>query len=106
MFSCVSPEARVAVKHPLRPIRSVISEALAQMDGPFARLYAQTGRPSIAPERLIQALLLIEQLEYNLLFRWFVGQSVDESVWYHSTFSRNEVGSTQRTSCMLFGRKR
>ena len=101
MFSYVSPEARVPAKHPLRPIRAMISEALAQMDGRFEKLYSQTGRPSIAPERLIRALLLqvlysirserllIEQLEYNLLFRWFVGLSVDEPVWDHSTFSKN-----------------
>lgn len=101
MFSYVSPEARVPAKHPLRPIRAMIAEALAQMDGRFEKLYSQTGRPSIAPERLIRALLLqvlysirserllIEQLEYNLLFRWFVGLSVDEPVWDHSTFSKN-----------------
>ena len=101
MFSYVSPDARVPAKHPLRPIRAMIAEALAQMDGRFEKLYSQTGRPSIAPERLIRALLLqilysirserllVEQLEYNLLFRWFVGPSVDEPVWDHSTFSKN-----------------
>jgi transposase len=101
MFSYVSPEARVPAKHPLRPIRAMIAEALAQMDRRFERLYSQTGRPSIAPERLIRALLLqvlysirserllIEQLEYNLFFQWFVGLSVDEPVWDHSTFSKN-----------------
>jgi len=101
MFSYVSPEERVPAKHPLRPIRAMIAEALAQMDGRFEKLYSQTGRPSIAPERLIRALLLqvlysirserllVEQLEYNLLFRWFVGLSVDEPVWDHSTFSKN-----------------
>ena len=101
VFSYVSPEARVPAKHPQRPIRAVISEALVQMDGRFEKLYSQTGRPSIAPERVIRALLLqvlysirserllIEQLEYNLLFRWFVGLSVDEPVWDHSTFSKN-----------------
>jgi transposase len=101
MFSYVSAEARVPPKHPLRPIRAMVSEALAQMDRKFEKLYSQTGRPSIAPERLIRALLLqvlytirserllMEQLEYNLLFRWFVGLSVDEPVWDHSTFSKN-----------------
>ena len=101
MFSYVSREERVPAKHPLRPIRAMISEALAQMDRRFEKLYSQTGRPSIAPERLIRALLLqvlysirserllVEQLEYNLLFRWFVGLSVDEPVWDHSTFSKN-----------------
>ena len=101
MFSYVSPETRVPPKHPLRPIKAMVSEALAQMDRKFEKLYSQTGRPSIAPERLIRALLLqvlytirserllVEQLEYNLLFRWFVGLSVDEPVWDHSTFSKN-----------------
>ena len=101
MFSYISPEARVPVKHPLRPIRAMIFDVLAQMDGRFAELYSRTGRPSIARERLIRALLLlvfysirserllIEQLEYNLLFRWFVGLSVDEPVGDHSTFSKN-----------------
>lgn len=101
MFSYVSPEARVPTNHPLRPIRAMVSEALEQMDRKLERLYSQTGRPSIAPERLIRALLLqvlysirsermlVEQLEYNLLFRWFVGLSVDEPVWDHSTFSKN-----------------
>ena len=80
MFSYDSPESRVPVKHPLRPICAMISEVLAQMDGRFEKLYSRTGRPSIAPERLIRAVLLqvlysirsewlqIEQLEYNLLF--------------------------------------
>ena len=101
MFSYVSPEERVPAKHPLRPIRAMIAEALAQMDRRFEQLYSQTGRPSIAPERLIRALLLqvlysirserllIEQLEYNLLFRWSVWLSVAEPVWDYSTFSKN-----------------
>ena len=101
MFSYVSPGERVPGKHPLRPIRTMISEALARMDRRFEKLYSQTGRPSIAPERLNRALLLqvlypirserllVEQLEYNLLFRWFVGLSVDEPVWDHSIFSEN-----------------
>jgi transposase len=101
MFSYVSPDTRVPPRHPLRPIKAIVSEALAQMDRKLERLYSSTGRPSIAPERLIRALmlqvlytirserLLVEQLEYNLLFRWFVGLSVDEPVWDHSTFSKN-----------------
>jgi transposase len=101
MFSYVSPESRIPTTHPLRPIRAIVAEALAQMDRKLETLYAQNGRPSIAPERLIRALLLqvlytirsermlVEQLEYNLLFRWFVGLSVDEPVWDHSTFSKN-----------------
>ena len=101
MFSYVSPEARIPTNHPLRLIRAMVSEALVQMDRKLERLYSRTGRPSIAPERLVRALLLqvlysirserllVEQLEYNLLFRWFVGLSVDEPVWDHSTFSKN-----------------
>ena len=101
VFSYDSPESRVPVKHPLRPICAMISKALAQMDGRFEKLYSQTGRPSIASKRLIRApllqvlysirseRLLIEQLECNLLFRWFVGLSVDEPVWDHPTFSKN-----------------
>ena len=100
-ISYVSPDARVPVKHPLRPIHAMISDALTQMDGRFEKRYSQTGRPSIAPEQLIRALvlqvlysirseqLLIEQLKYNLLVRWFVGLSVDEPVWDHSTSNRN-----------------
>lgn len=92
MFSYFSAEARVPAKHPLRPIRAMVSEARKQMDGKLAKLYSQTGRPLIGPERLIRALMLqvlysirsermlVEQLEYNLLFRWFVGLSVDEPV--------------------------
>jgi len=101
MFSYISPEERIPKNHPLRPIRAIVSEALVQLDRKLERLYSQTGRPSIAPERLIRALLLqvlytirserllVEQLEYNLLFRWFVGLSADEPVWDHSTFSKN-----------------
>ena len=97
MFSYVSPEERVPAKHPLQPPYAMIFEALAQMNRLFERLYSQTGRPSIAPERLIRALLqvlysirserlLFEQLECNLLFRMFVGLSVDEPVWDRSAF--------------------
>lgn len=104
MLNYVSPEARVPVKHPLWSIRAMISEALTQMDGRFEKLYSQTGRLSIAPERLIRALLLqvlysirserllIEQLEYNFVFRWFVGLAVDEPVWDHSTQSLQKIG--------------
>ncbi|MET0168156.1 MAG: transposase, partial [Vicinamibacterales bacterium] len=85
MFSYVSPEQRIPKDHPLRAIRSLVDEVLADMSREFDRLYATTGRPSIPPERLLRAqllqvfssirseLLLMEQLDYNLLFRWFVG---------------------------------
>lgn len=101
MFSYISPEQRVPAKHPLRAIRVMVERALREMDSKFEELYSRTGRPSIAPEKLIRALLLqmfytvrserllMEMLDYNLLFRWFVGLNVDEAVWDASTFSKN-----------------
>ena len=101
MFSCVSPEKRVPADHPLRPVRKMVDEILKEMSPKFAELYSKVGRPSIAPERLLRSLLLqifysvrsermlIEQLEYNLLFRWFVGMEMDEVVWNHAVFSKN-----------------
>src|SRR5713226_5964587 len=101
MFSYVSPEKRVPSEHPLRPIREMVDTVLKEMSPRFARLYAKVGRPSIAPERLLRALLLqifysirserllMEQLDYNLLFRWFVGMDMDEEVWNHAVFSKN-----------------
>ena len=101
MFSYVSPEERVPQDHPLRPIREMVDTILKEMSPRFARLYADVGRPSIAPERLLRALLLqifysvrserllLEQLDYNLLFRWFVGMQMDEAVWNHAVFSKN-----------------
>jgi transposase len=101
MFSYVSPEQRVPPDHPLRPIREMVDTILKEMSPRFARRYADVGRPSIAPERLLRALLLqifysvrserllMEQLDYNLLFRWFVGMQMDEAVWNHAVFSKN-----------------
>ena len=101
MFSYVSPEQRVPQDHPLRPVREMVDTILQEMSPRFARLYADVGRPSIAPERLLRALLLqifysvrserllMEQLDYNLLFRWFVGMELDEAVWNHAVFSKN-----------------
>jgi transposase len=101
MFSYISPEKRVPVAHPLRPIRKMVGEILKEMSPQFAKLYSSVGRPSIAPERLLRSLLLkifysvrsermlIEQLQYNLLFRWFVGMEMDEEVWNHAVFSKN-----------------
>jgi transposase len=101
MFSYVSLESRVPAQHPLRGIRALLDEALKSMHRDFERVYACSGRASIAPERLVRALvvqvlysvrserLLVEQLDYNLLFRWFVGLSVDEPVWDHSSFTKN-----------------
>jgi transposase len=101
LFSYVSPEHRVPKEHPLRPIRQMTDAALARMSGRFAKMYSDVGRPSIPPEQLLRALLLqilysvrserllMEQLEYNLLFRWFVGLGMDDPIWDHSTFSKN-----------------
>jgi transposase len=101
MFSYISPEKRVPADHPLRPIRKMVDEILKEMSPKFAKLYSEVGRPSIAPERLFRSLLLqifysvrsermlIEQLQYNLLFRWFVGMEMDEAVWNHAVFSKN-----------------
>ena len=101
LFSYVDVEARIAAKHPLRVIRQIVNEVLASLDAEFAKLYEDTGRESIPPEWLLRASLLqafysirserqlMEQLDYNLLFRWFVGLGVDDAVWDHSTFSKN-----------------
>jgi transposase len=101
LFSYVDLEERIPAKHPLRTIRAIVNEVLASLDGEFAKLYEATGRDSVAPERLLRASLLqafysirserqlMEQLDYNLLFRWFVGLGVDDAVWDHSTFSKN-----------------
>jgi transposase len=101
MFSYVSPEKRVPQEHPLRPMREMADGILKEMSPRFSRLYSERGRPSIAPERLLRALLLqvfysvrsermlMEQLDYNLLFRWFVGMEMDEKVWDHAVFSKN-----------------
>jgi transposase len=101
MFSYISPDQRVPREHPLRPIREMVDGALKEMSPRLAGLYAKVGRPSIAPERLLRALLLqifysirserllMEQLDYNLLFRWFVGMEMDERVWDHAVFSKN-----------------
>jgi transposase len=101
MYSYLSPEQRVPADHPLRPIRTMTDQALAGLSRKFSGMYAATGRPSIAPEKLLRALLLqvlytirserllMEQLEYNLLFRWFVGLNMDEPVWVPTVFSKN-----------------
>ena len=101
LFSYVNLEARVGRGHPLRPIRETANMALADLSGEFAALYSGTGRPSIAPEMLLRAMLLqafysvrserqlMERLEFDLLFRWFVGIGVDDPAWDHSVFSKN-----------------
>jgi transposase len=101
MFSYISAEQRVPRNHPLRPIRVMVDAALREMSRDFEGLYSRVGRPSIPPERLLRALLLqlfygirserllMEQLDYNLLFRWFVGLNMDDPVWDASSFSKN-----------------
>lgn len=101
MFSYISAEQRVPENHPLRPIRSLVDKALAELSPRFEGMYSRVGRRSIAPEKLLRALLLqvlytvrsermlMEQLEYNLLFRWFVGLSMDDTVWDVTVFTKN-----------------
>jgi transposase len=101
VFSYVSLEQRVPGDHPLRAIRKLVDEALGELSKEFDELYAGTGRPSVAPERLLRALLLqalygkrserllMEELDYSLLFRWFVGLAIDEEVWDATVFSKN-----------------
>ena len=101
MFSYVTLEARVPPDHPLREIRRITDRALDRLSPRFGTLYVKFGRPSIAPEKLLRALLLqvlytirserqlMEQLDYNLLFRWFVGLGMDDAVWSPTTFTKN-----------------
>lgn len=101
LFSYVNLEERVRAGHPLRTILKVVNEALEALSGDFAGLYSRNGRPSIAPEMLLRAMLLqafysirserqlMERLEFDLLFRWFVGLGVDDPAWDHSVFSKN-----------------
>ena len=101
MFSYITPEARVRADHPLRPIRRMTDAALERLSSRFDRLYSTTGRPSIPPEKLLRALLvqmlysirserlLMEALDYNILYRWFVGLSLDDAVWDATTFTKN-----------------
>jgi len=101
LFSYVSCEERVAKDHPLRAIREITNAALAALSPEFEKLYARVGRPSIAPEKLLRVLLLqafysvrserqlMEQLDYNLLFRWFVGLGMDAPIWDVTVFTKN-----------------
>ena len=101
LFSYISLEDRIPKDHPLRAIRQMVNRAMRGLEPTFQSMYASVGRPSIPPEQLLRALLLqilysvpserqlMEQIDYNLLFRWFVGLGIDDTVWHHSTFSRN-----------------
>jgi transposase len=101
MFSYVSLEKRVPMDHPLRPVRQMVDAALKDLSPRFARMYSEIGRPSIPPEQILRALvlqilytirserMLVEQLDYNLLFRWFVGLAMDDEVWDATVFTKN-----------------
>ena len=101
LFSYVDLESRIPPKHPLRAIRTIVNEALSTLDADFAGLYSRIGRPSIPPEQLLRAMLLqlfyairserllVERLDFDLSFRWFVGPGIDDHVWDASTFSKN-----------------
>src|SRR5204862_390772 len=101
LFSYVDLETRVPKEHPLRAIRAIANSALSELSSDFAALYASLGRPSIPPEKLLRASLLqafytirserqlMERLDFDLLFRWFVGLAIDDEVWDHSVFSKN-----------------
>src|SRR5207237_944291 len=101
MWSYILPEQRVPQDHPLRPIRAMVDTILAELSPAFAQLYSPIGRPSIPPEKLLRALLLqvlystrserllMEQLDYNLLFRWFVGLTMDDPIWDPTVFTKN-----------------
>jgi transposase len=101
VWSYIPLEQRVPVDHPLRALRAMVDEGLRELSPQFSQLYATVGRPSIAPERLLRALLLqvlysvrserllMEQLDYNLLFRWFVGLSADDPIWDATVFTKN-----------------
>jgi transposase len=101
MFSYLMPEQRVPLDHPLRPILAMVDQALERIDGDLEKMYAAGGRPSIAPEKLLRGLLLqmlysvrsermlMEQMQYNLLFRWFVGLNMDDAVWDVTVFTKN-----------------
>ena len=101
LFSYIAPEARVPANHPLRKIRELVRDVLGELNRSLGRLYASEGRPSIPPEQLLSALLLqvfygirserqlMEQLNYNLMYRWFVGLSPDDPVWDPTTFTKN-----------------
>jgi len=100
-FSFKSIEDRIPQDHPIRPLKRLVDEALHRLSRDFDRLYSKVGRPSIPPEQLLRALLLqiffsvrsegqlVEQLEYNMMFRWFVGLNLDDDIWNHSTFMKN-----------------
>ena len=117
MFSYVSLEERIREDHPLRAMRKLADQVLKSMSGKLDKLYSDVGRPSIAPERLFRALLLqafysirserllMEQLDYSMLFRWFVGLELDDEVWNHAVFSKNRDRLLNQEVAELFFRQ-
>src|ERR1700747_2166960 len=101
VFSYISPEQRVRKDHPLRPIRTMVDKVLKELSPEFDKMYSKVGRPSIPPEQLLRALLLqmlysvrserllVEEIDYNILFRWFVGLNADDAVWDATVFTKN-----------------
>ena len=114
IFSYLSPEARVRKDHPLRAIRAMVDEVLSEMSRQFDAMYASVGRPSIAPEKLLRAQLLqmlysirserllMEEMDYNLLFRWFVGLNADDAVWDATVFTKNRDRLLEADVAKLF----
>ena len=114
MFSYLSPEQRVRKEHPLRAIRMMVDEVLRSLSREFDRMYSSEGRPSIAPEKLLRALvvqmlysirserLLMEEIEYSILFRWFVGLNLDEEVWDATVFTKNRDRLLEADVAKLF----
>jgi transposase len=114
MFSYITPAQRVPQDHPLRPIRRMVDAALKELSREFERMYSAVGRPSVPPEQLLRALLLqllytvrsermlMEQLHYNLLFRWFVGLNMDDEVWDATVFTKNRDRLLEADVARLF----
>ena len=102
VFVYSSPDSFVPKDHPLRPIRAMVDQALADLCPDFTKMYSHTGRPGVPPEKLLKALLLqafysirsvrllMEEINYSILFRWFLDLGLDDRVWDHSTFSQNQ----------------
>src|SRR5512146_1490783 len=114
IFSYLSPEQRVRKDHPLRAVRTMVDEVLRSLSPQFNRMYAREGRPSIAPEKLLRAQLLqmlcsvrserllMEEIDYSMLFRWFVGLNLDEEVWDATTFTKNRDRLLEAEVAKLF----
>src|ERR1700758_3725619 len=117
VFSYISPEQRVRKDHPLRPIRTMVDQVLKELSPEFNKMYSKVGPPSIPPEQLLRALvvqmlysirserLLVEEIDYNILFRWFVGLNLDEEVWDATTFTKNRDRLLEAEVAKLFLRQ-